>query len=111
LIDICGPVRDDIIERYGAAAKPNIGHWLHIHSDRSDTMQWLGGIGDGTFGIVRPHPMANINHRLPEAGHSHVLNEATWLVVWDAWLDLIRKRDGCEDAPVATVLQYGKRDR
>jgi hypothetical protein len=101
LVDICGPVRDDMIAEYGAAARKNIGHWLHVHSDRSDTMQWLGGIGDGAFGITRPHPLADVNHRLPKAGHSRVLNEAAWLVLWDTWLDLIRKRDGHDDTDTA----------
>jgi hypothetical protein len=94
LIDICGPVRHDVTDKYGVRARKNIGFWLHVHSDRSDTMQWLGGIGDGAFGITRPHPLANVNHYLPNAGHSAVLNEPEWLVVWNAWLDLIRKRDG-----------------
>lgn len=97
LIDICGPVRDDVIAEYGDKARKNIGHWLHVHSDRSDTMQWLGGIGDGAFGITRPHPLADMNHCIPHAGHSAVLNEEPWLDAWSPWLDLIRKRDGHAD--------------
>jgi hypothetical protein len=97
LIDICGPVRDDVIAEYGDAAKRNIGHWIHVHADRSDTMQWLGGIGDGAFGIVRAHPLADINHYLPQAGHAKVLTDEPWLQAWIPWLDTIRGRHGRPD--------------
>jgi hypothetical protein len=99
LVDICGPVRADIIQEYGEAARKNIGYWIHLHSDGSDSMQWLGGLGDGFFGVRRPHPLvgsAGCNHHLPDAGHSGVLHDAKWFAPWSWILDTIRKHHGIQ---------------
>jgi hypothetical protein len=78
LIDIAGPVRADMRPILDAA-RPNIRQWLHVHSDGSDKMQWLGELGDGTLGIVRGVTLPGVvNHALPKAGHSGVLRDPVW---------------------------------
>jgi hypothetical protein len=90
LIDISGPVRADM-RPVMEAALPNIGQWLHVHSDRSDRMQWLGEMGDGALDITRAHPAANMNRALPAAGHSGVLRDPTWMRrCWPEWADWLR---------------------
>jgi hypothetical protein len=98
LISIGSPVRSDMIE-VARRARPNIGYWLHLHSDGSDRMQWFGEIGDGAFRIVRAHPLADINHALPEVGHSEILNDSRrFSSVWPYALDIIKQRHGRSDA-------------
>jgi hypothetical protein len=89
LTDIAGPVRQDMME-VARAARPNIRYWQHIHSDRSDRMQWLGGIADGALGIVRAHPLADTNVRFDKAGHSGILNDPEWFHLWLHLVDNIR---------------------
>jgi hypothetical protein len=85
LITVMSPVRGDMLG-WAARARPNIGRWIHLHSDASDRMQWLGGLFDGRFGIVRQHPLADINISLPKAGHSKVLHDPAWFGGWAQWL-------------------------
>lgn len=91
LVDIAGPVREDMMP-IARLARPNIAHWQHLHSDRSDRMQWLGEIGDGALGIVREHPLADVNHPMPKAGHSGVLNDPRWFDLLTPCLENIRAR-------------------
>ena len=81
LIDVAGPVRADL-RAVTAQARPHIRQWLHVHSDRSDRMQWLGELGDGALGVVRAHPRADLNWALPQAGHSAVLHEPDRYADW-----------------------------
>jgi hypothetical protein len=103
LIDICGPVRHDVIQEYGEAARKNIGYHVHVHSDRSDRMQIWGGLLDGVFKIVRPHPDCvgdhGLNHEVPKAEHSLLLhNPDEWYAgAWQTWLDIARTRHGRAD--------------
>ena len=90
LTDIAGPVREDMMAT-ARAARPNITYWQHIHSDRSDRMQWLGGIADGALGIVRAHPLADTNVQFNDAGHSGLLNEAKWFPMWQQLVGNLRK--------------------
>jgi hypothetical protein len=91
LISIGSPIRSDI--PYDLARK-HIRFWQHVHSDRSDRWQWLGGIGDGALGIVRACPHADVNHALPDVGHSRILHEpALFARIWPQLLDAIRKEE------------------
>lgn len=74
LISIGSPVRGDMMAT-AEAAKPNIAHWQHVHSDHSDRWQWLGALFDGHFGIVRKHPLADANDFVPHVGHSELLRK------------------------------------
>lgn len=85
LTSVASPVRKDMQE-IAERARPNIGYWTHIHSDKSDRFQWLGEIGDGTLGIVRKHPLANINTKIPKVGHSGLLTESKNFYHWDSLL-------------------------
>lgn len=101
LISIGSPVRADMLE-VARRARPNIGYWLHLHSDCSDRMQWLGELGDGALRIARAHPYADVNHALPKVGHSRILNDShLFPVIWPGPLDIIRLRHGRHDFDTA----------
>lgn len=94
LISIGSPVRADMLE-VARRARPNIGFWLHLHSDHSDRMQWFGELGDGALRVVRAHPYADQNNALPNVGHSGILNDSRLFpVIWPGPLDIIRGRHG-----------------
>ncbi len=84
LLDIAGPVRKDMMDT-ATAARPNIKHWMHFHSDASDKWQWLGEMFDGHFGIVRAHKLADINIGFPGVGHGNLLRDPT---LFHQWMDL-----------------------
>ena len=85
LITVAGPVRGDMRE-VTARARPQIRRWLHLHSDHSDYMQWLGAIGDGTLGIYRAQPLADENVKVPQVGHGGLLNDPAQWYRWREWL-------------------------
>lgn len=94
LISVGSPVRSDMLD-VARRARPNIGFWLHLHSDGSDRFQWLGEVGDGGLGIVRNHPFADQNNTYPGVGHTGILNDARLFNdIWPGPLDLIRARNG-----------------
>ncbi len=82
LISLAGPVRDDM-RAIAAAARPNIGRWIHVHSDKSDRTQWLGEWGDGVLRIVRAHPLADMNIAIPRVGHSDMLHKTDAFHWWE----------------------------
>ncbi|NBV25133.1 MAG: hypothetical protein EBS05_24835 [Proteobacteria bacterium] len=92
LIDVCGPVRRDIDRRLTAAARANIGYWWHIHADRSDWWQVLGSVNDGALGLQRQQPRADLNQRIPRAGHSRILRDEAWMPLLDSVLDYAQQR-------------------
>lgn len=81
LISVGSPVREDMMPT-ARLARANIRWWLHIHSDVSDRMQWLGELFDGHFGIVRAHPLADVNESVPHVGHSDLLNNPSDFHYW-----------------------------
>lgn len=81
LFDLAGPVRADM-ESIAKLARPNIRRWVHVYSDYTDKWQWLGELGDGHFGIVRQHPLADRNVKLPDAGHSGLLDDQRLFHFW-----------------------------
>jgi hypothetical protein len=81
LVSVSSPVRNDMKD-VAAAARPNIGEWLHLASDRSDMVQWFGELFDGAFGIVREHPLANVNVCIKKVGHSRLLEDPTAFPEW-----------------------------
>jgi hypothetical protein len=91
LVSVGSPVREDMAD-VTAQARPNIGFWLHLHSDGSDRMQWLGTLGDGRVGVLRGHPEADRNGAMPKVGHSGVLQDADAFALWEVngWLDTLR---------------------
>lgn len=86
-ITVGTPVRKDM-EDVVRQARPNIRRWLHLYSDKSDRMQWLGELFDGRWGVVRKFPQADRNEFMPE-GHSMVLNKLELLPLWEKnnWLE------------------------
>lgn len=82
LTSVSGPVRKDMAE-VAAKARPKIGYWTHIHSDSSDRMQWFGELFDGALKIVRAHPLADINFKIPKVGHSDILYKPELFKKWD----------------------------
>lgn len=90
LISVGSPVRKDM-EEIAKKARLNIGHWIHIHSDKSDKWQWLGELFDGKFGIVREHPLADRNDFVPKVGHSELLRDPKKYPLWKqkGWLDYV----------------------
>lgn len=80
-------------------SRPATRRAQHFHSDRSDRWQWLGEIGDGRVGVVRRHPLADLNHDLMGAGHSGILNNPELFPAWRPALDIVRLRHGRSDFP------------
>ncbi len=81
VIDVCGPVREDLMDVCMAAAK-NIGYWVHVASKGGDKMQFLGEAFDGFWGWVREHPCANRNIVIPKIGHSGLLYDQRLFHLW-----------------------------
>lgn len=75
------PVRQDMTSRW-ELARPLINTWVHLHSDASDRWQWLGGLCDGRLGIVRHFAEADVNLKVPRAGHSKLLQDPSWFSQW-----------------------------
>lgn len=91
LVSIGSPVRADMLP-VATLARPHIGEWLHLYSDQSDHWQWLGAIGDGALGVVRQHPLADVNWRVPGVGHSRILTDPDMFDrVWPAVVDWLRR--------------------
>lgn len=92
LITVGTPVREDMLAIY-RAARPNIGNWLHIASPGwSDRMQWLGEMFDGSLGVKRSQPFADMNHLAKGIGHSKVLRDPSYFTCWitHGWLDWLK---------------------
>lgn len=55
-------------------------------------MQWFGELFDGHFGIVRNHPLADANEKVPGVGHTGVLNEPANFPLWEShgWIDFLK---------------------
>lgn len=103
LISIGSPVRADMVEAT-RRARPRIAFWWHFHSDTTDRWQWLGAIGDGSFGIARRQPFADQNVMVPGVGHSNILNDMRIFdQVWGGPIDLIRSRHGRDTVAVAAA--------
>lgn len=81
LLDIAGPVRKDMMP-VAQEARLNIRRWMHVHSDGSDRMQWLGELFDGKLGIVRKHPLADINVEVKKVGHGGLLRDPQDFPLW-----------------------------
>lgn len=81
LVDVAGPVRKDMMD-VAIVARKNIGRWIHIYAGDRDRMQWFGEMKDGALGIVREHPLADVNFGVLEADHGEVLRlEKYWPLV------------------------------
>lgn len=91
LVSVGSPVRKDMFDT-AHRARPNIAYWEHIYSDKTDYMQWLGELFDGHLGVVRQHPLANINCRVPQVGHSKVIYDPTQFHLWidNGWFDILK---------------------
>lgn len=83
LITLGSPIRKDMADIY-RQARPNIGHWLHVHSDGSDKIQWFGELLDGHLGIVREAPLADRNVLIAKVSHSKLLNDPASFPYWQS---------------------------
>jgi len=95
LVDVAGPVREDMVA-IAAKARPNVARWVHVHSDASDRWQWFGELGDGGWKrwfrgdrIVRTHPLADVNESVPRVGHSALVRDPAQFHWWTdrGWLN------------------------
>jgi len=106
LITVSAPIREDVLDTYGEAARKNIGYHLEYYSV-DDGIQMAGAIGDGRFGVTR-----TFNHQvggcriykadetivMPEAcGHSKLLHDATYMGKLATAFKRILDRDGRDD--------------
>lgn len=92
LITVGSPVRNDMLPIY-KAARPNIRKWLHIASPGwTDRMQWFGELFDGSFGVKRSQPFADVNHLIPGIGHSGILRDPKLFGLWESqgWLGWLK---------------------
>lgn len=87
LVSVSSPVREDM-RKTAELARKNIAFWTHLHSDFSDRWQWLGEMFDGHFGVVREHPLADVNVKIPKVGHSQLLRDPEKFDLWirNGWL-------------------------
>jgi pimeloyl-ACP methyl ester carboxylesterase len=95
LITVCSPVRRDM-QVTADQAKPHIGRWRHISSNKADKMQRLGELFDGHFGWgERKWAQADENLSIPGIGHSGLLNEPRFLDLWptDGMFDFLCAED------------------
>ncbi len=90
MISVGSPIRKDVAAAT-LGARANVDYWLHIHSDHSDSMQWLGEIGDGWFGIIRKAPLADRNDSVKGVGHSLLLRDPANTHYWieRGWIDTL----------------------
>lgn len=90
LVSVMSPVRDDM-QALAERARPNIGKWMHLHSDGSDRWQLLGQLGDGRIFGARRHPQADYNVCVKGAGHTGVLEDPVLMTLWRqaGWLDFL----------------------
>lgn len=90
LISVGSPVRKDL-RAVVAQARPNIGHWLHIHSDHSDRWQLFGSLFDGHWGVQRQQAAADRNDSVPHVGHSQLLRDPDLFHHWveRGWVDVL----------------------
>ena len=94
LMTVCSPVRKDLIDE-AQQAKPLIGSWLHVASNGGvfDKWQVLGELFDGRLGIYRAHPVADINDRVRDIGHSRILRDRALFPLWSSrrWAAFLRE--------------------
>jgi len=91
LLTVATPVRRDLRSVIDAA-RPNIAYWAHVHSDCSDWWQVLGEAFDGRLGIYRAMAQADLNIKIPQAGHSALLHDPRYRDEWTRWRDLLAYR-------------------
>lgn len=91
LLSFMGPVRKDMMS-VATQARPNIRRWRQVRSDKTDKWQWLGELFDGHLGIVRNHPLADVNETVPGVGHTGVLNDPSNYPLWvdNGWIDFLK---------------------
>lgn len=98
LISFGSPARADVLKAYGKAARPNIGHWVHVYHDGFDFWQAIGEAFDGNVGIERQQLLADINWKVPGVGHTGALADPRWFPrVWPQLFDTIKDRHGRPD--------------
>jgi hypothetical protein len=101
LVSVMSPVRKDMAD-VAARARPNIGYWCHVSTGHRDKWQWLGELFDGRAGVVREHPLADVNERVEGADHSQVLVDPQWFGVWHRIAKGVEVNDVEEAAGVGT---------
>ena len=90
LITFMMPIREDMLEIV-KKARPCLSTWIHVHSDTSDRVQWMGELLDHHLGIVRGaiwkvkgHVVeaADRNMQIPKVGHSALLTDPAKFKWW-----------------------------
>jgi hypothetical protein len=90
LVSVMSPVRADMMA-LAEQARPNIGKWMHLHTDSSDRWQVLGQLGDGGWFGSRRHLHADYNVQVKGVGHTGVLEDPALIGLWASagWLDFL----------------------
>lgn len=107
LVTVSAPIREDVLEEYGAAARKNIRYHLEYFS-LNDRIQLAGGVGDGHYGFMRKFGDFKINGKCPYAanefvmlseacGHSQVLHDAKYMGELRTAYQRILERDGVDE--------------
>jgi hypothetical protein len=84
-IDVCGPVRSDVMA-IAARGRQNIRRWVHLYGGRKDRWQIRGSLFDSLdprtwFRVQRAHPLADVNRGMSEADHDDYLQDPAWFHV------------------------------
>lgn len=78
LLSVCSPWRKDM-QRVAEKARPNIGQWLFVYTDR-DVWSMLGD-GQVAMNTARCQ-VADWCDRVPDVGHSRLLNDPGFFHYW-----------------------------
>jgi len=78
LITVATPVRGDLAAEYGELRQAVQTVWIHLYSDASDWIQWLGSWFDGSWRFRRRMKGADLNFKTPAVGHSGLLDPELW---------------------------------
>lgn len=97
LVTVSTPVRMDVLHKYGTDGRKGIGFHIHYYSE-GDRTQAMGELGDDYFGVMRKHPLADLNLALPQAaGHTGLLNNPFYFDKLLTAVSHIHRRHGRPD--------------
>ena len=113
LVTVSAPIRQDVLQEYGARARRNIRFHLEYFSI-NDRIQMAGGFGDGHYGVMRRFGDFKVNGEsvyradepivMPEeCGHSELLHNPKFMGEMRTAFQRILDRDGCLDASTGVI--------
>lgn len=89
-ISLGSPQRQDMADVF-VMARPSIRRWIHVQSAELDIFDWLGNLGDVELDYRNVTGYDRLD-RVPGIGHSRVIFDPAWFVLWETrgWLNELR---------------------